>query len=107
MHFAAFHHKPALASVIFSEEIFQNEQHLASMITKIMDKFHLILMQIVSDGQKTGSIRNDIVPQHIVTIVMESLRLIVKRWHFSKHSFDLQNEGRSFCESITKILKPA
>ncbi|HLV32481.1 MAG TPA: helix-turn-helix domain-containing protein, partial [Chitinispirillaceae bacterium] len=37
MHFAAFHQKPTLASVIFSEEIFQNEQHLADMITKIMD----------------------------------------------------------------------
>lgn len=107
MHFAAFHQKPTLASVIFSEEIFQNEQHLADMITKIMDKFRLILMQIVSDGQKTGNIRNDIAPHHIVTIVMGSLRLIVKRWHFSRHSFDLQNEGRSFCESIRKILKPA
>lgn len=107
MHFAAFHQKPTLASVIFSEEIFQNEQHLADMITKIMDKFRLILMQIVSDGQKTGNIRNDIAPHHIVTIVMGSLRLIVKRWHFSRHSFDLRDEGLSFCESIRKILEPA
>lgn len=107
MHFTGFSQKPALASVIFSEEIFQNDQHIAGIISKIMKKFHLTLTKIVSDGQKNKEIRQDVPPEHFVTIIMGSLRLIIKKWHFSKHSFDLQEQGRSFCESLRKILEPA
>lgn len=37
-HFTSFSAKPALAAVIFSEEIFQNEQRLADMVLEIMNQ---------------------------------------------------------------------
>lgn len=105
-HVSSFSRKPATAAVIFSEDIFQNEQRIARMVAGIMDQARKALLQIVSDGQSEKTIRTDIPSQHLVTLVMGSLRLIVKKWNLAGHAFDLVAEGRSFSESLRKILEP-
>lgn len=102
--FLTFAQKPALAAVIFSEEFFQNEQRLAVSVSKIMEESRLRFLEIVSSGQANKHIRADIPSEHIVTIIMGSLRLIVKNWHMSKYAFDLETEGLLFGSSLRKIL---
>jgi AcrR family transcriptional regulator len=105
-HFSSFSKKPATAAVIFSEDIFQNEQRIAKMVAGIMELSRNALLQIVSEGQSNKTIRSDIPSEHLVTLIMGSLRLIVKKWNFSNHAFDLVAEGKSFSESVKKILEP-
>ena len=82
-HFAHFSAKPSLLAVIFSEEIFRNDPVLIDKISKVIDKNHQILAEIVSVGQKNGEIRLDIEADHLSTIITGTLRLFVKRWQFS------------------------
>jgi TetR/AcrR family transcriptional regulator, fatty acid metabolism regulator protein len=103
--FATFAQKPALAAVIFSEEFFQNEQQLAVNVSKIMEQSRLHFLEIVSSGQANRHIRADIPAEHVVIIIMGSLRLIVKNWYLSKYSFDLEIEGVQFGDTLRKILK--
>lgn len=105
-HFLIFSQKPAMTAVIFSEEIFQNDQQLADMVSSIMEQSRQMLLQIVSAGQTNKTIRADIPAEHIVTIIMGSLRLIVKKWYLSKYKFDLKTEGQLFSGSLKKILEP-
>lgn len=105
-HFLIFSQKPAMAAVIFSEEIFQNDQRLANMVSTIMEQSRQMLLQIVSAGQANKTIRADIPAEHLITIIMGSLRLIVKKWYLSKYKFDLHAEGLSFSGSLRKILEP-
>lgn len=105
-HFSTFSQKPALAAVIFSEDIFQNELRIAELAASIMEQSRCALLRIVADGQSKGSLRGDIPAEHVVILIMGSLRLIVKKWNISRHAFDLVAEGQSFSESLRKILKP-
>ncbi|MBN1602625.1 MAG: TetR/AcrR family transcriptional regulator [Chitinispirillaceae bacterium] len=105
-HFLTFSQKPAMAAVIFSEDIFQNEPRIAEIAASIMEQSRRELLRIITDGQAKGSLRGDIPAEHIVILIMGSLRLIVKKWNISRHGFDLVSEGRLFFESLKKILKP-
>ncbi|MBN1997055.1 TetR/AcrR family transcriptional regulator [candidate division KSB1 bacterium] len=103
-HFQMFSDKPAMAAVIFSEEIFQNEKQLADTVFAIMQETQHIVSSLIEQGQRSGQIRKDISPEQLSIIVMGSLRLMVTRWRLSRNAFDLQNEGTRLWESIEKIL---
>ncbi|MDG5814032.1 TetR/AcrR family transcriptional regulator [Chitinispirillales bacterium ANBcel5] len=103
-HFTSFAAKPALAAVMFSEGIFQNDRRLASAVLAIMQQSGDALATIVREGQKASEIRNDIEPQHLVTIILGSLRLMVNRWHLHRYTFDLLEEGKVFIKSLKTLL---
>ncbi|PLX08045.1 MAG: TetR/AcrR family transcriptional regulator [Marinilabiliales bacterium] len=104
-HFSEFTTNPSLVSVIFSEGIFANEELLIAKISGIMTENQEIMQNIIIQGQLNNEIRSDIDPQTLSTIIMGSLRLFVKKWQFSKHSFDLIKEGESLINSIKTIIK--
>ena len=103
-HFNSFSATPALVSVIFSEEIFRNEPVLIEKIAEVMGKNDKILNTIISNGQKTGEIRSDIEAKYLSTIIMGTLRLFVKKWQFSKFSYDLPREGKNLIDSIKTLI---
>lgn len=98
-----FSNNPAIASVIFSEEIFQNEKRLSEMVNSIMQANQTIIMKIIESGQERSEIRKDIPSEQIGVIIMGALRLLVTKWRLSKYSFNLQEEGTLLFSSI-KIL---
>ena len=105
-HFLSFSAKPALAAVMFSEEIFQNDQRLAGMVLEIMNQSRSAITQIIEEGQLSSTIRADIPAKDLVTIIMGSLRLTVKTWQLNKCTYDLIEAGQAFLQSIRKILEP-
>ncbi len=104
-YFKKFKNSPSLVTVIFSEEIFRNEKELAAKVAEIMKMNSENIIGIISTGQKTGEIRNDIAAAHVATILMGSLRLFVKQWHMSNYSFDITEKGQELINSIKKILQ--
>lgn len=105
-HFSSFSAKPALAAVLFSEEIFQNDRLLADMVLEIMKQSHAAITRIIEQGQIRSNIRSDIPAKDLATIIMGSLRLTVKTWQLNKCSYDLIEAGQSFLQSIRKIMEP-
>ena len=95
---------PPMVSVIFSEEIFKNEEILKNKIVKILNKNEETIEQIISNGQKNNEIRSDINVKCSALFVMGSLRLLVKRWDLNNYNFKLKKEGKILIESIHKIL---
>ncbi len=102
-HFKQFIAKPALAAVIFSEEIFQNDKELANQVNLIMQTNQDLLIQIINQGQKRGEIRKDVSGQHLVLIILGALRLLVTRWRLSHFTFDLAKEGAELWVSLEKM----
>ncbi len=105
-HFNKFAQNPALVTVIFSEEIFRNEVELSNRVSEIMDKNIKSLEVIIQQGQAKNEIRSDIESFDLSTIILGSLRMFVKQWHISNFSFDLNERGRHFIESIKLLVKP-
>ncbi|MBL7905934.1 MAG: TetR/AcrR family transcriptional regulator [Bacteroidales bacterium] len=104
-YFKKFSASPSLVTVIFSEEMFRNEQGLSAKVAEIMKMNSEYITGIITTGQENGEIRKDISASHLAIILMGSLRLFVKQWHMSDYSFDITEKGQELTNSIKSILK--
>ena len=100
--FASF---PALVSVVFSEDLFQNESLLINKTKDIMQKSIDDLVVIIEHGQKKDEIRKDIEAEYLALMIIGSLRMFVKQWKMDNYSFNLVERGDIFIKSVKQILK--
>jgi len=100
-----FSASPSMISVIFSEEIFKNEDILKNKIVEILNLHAKTLENIISKGQSEKNVRKDIDNKSLALIAMGSLRLLVKKWDMNNHNFNLNKEGNKLIEVISKILE--
>ncbi len=105
-HFREFVNNPALAAVIFSEEIFQNDKRLARQVKSIMKLSQDFITSLIQEGQQTHMVRDDIPHEQLSLIILGALRLIVTRWRLSDTAFDLEKEGHNLWKSIKKLIYP-
>ena len=96
--------KPALVSVIFAEEIFKSEKVLSDKIFEILNGRETIILTLIEGGQMNKQIRTDIDKKHLSSILLGSLRLLVKRWEFQHYKFNLIEEGNELFKSIELLL---
>ena len=103
-HFHSFAQMPSLASVVFSEEIFRNEEKLIGKISEIIEHNNQKLLLILKEGQLENEIRTDVDVDHLIILIMGALRLFVKKWQFSDFSFDLEKEGVKLIKSVKRLI---
>src|SRR6056297_2041332 len=90
--------------VLFSEEII-NDKKFTEKISAIMKNHKKILMEEIKRGQKNNKIKDDYSPEHIFTIIMGALRIIVQKWRLYKFKFNLIKKGEELWETLEKIIK--
>jgi AcrR family transcriptional regulator len=99
-----FTETPSMVSVIFSEEIFNNDETLKSKINEIVTLHTNTIEAIILNGQNENNIRTDIDKKSLALIAMGSFRLLVKKWELSNHSFNLMEKGKTHIQIINKVL---
>ncbi len=99
-----FSETPSMVSVIFSEEIFKNEEILKNKIVEILNLHAQTLENIILKGQSEKNVREDIDKKSLALIAMGSLRLLVKKWDMNNHNFNLNTEGNKLIIVLGKIL---
>ena len=100
-----FTETPSMVSVIFSEEIFKNEEVLKVRIVEILNLHSQTIEGIILKGQKEKNVREDIDEKSLALIAMGSFRLLVKRWDINNHNFNLSAEGNKLITVISKMLE--
>ena len=100
-----FSESPSMISVIFSEEIFKNEEILKTKIIEILNLHAQTIENIISKGQEEKNVREDIDKKNLALIAMGSFRLLVKKWDINNHNFDLKTEGNKLINVLNKIIK--
>ena len=103
--FKYFTKNPAIASVIFSEELFRNDLLLSNKVFEIMEENQKMILQIIKAGQKSSVIKHDLTANQLAFIITGALRLIVTKWRLSNFSFNLEKEGKSLWKSIELLIK--
>ena len=100
-----FSETPSMISVIFSEEIFKNEEVLKNKIVEILNLHTQTLENIISKGQSEKNVREDIDEKSLALMAMGSLRLLVKKWDLNNHNFNLKTEGNKLIAVLSKVLE--
>ena len=95
---------PAVATVIFAEEIFQNESSLAREVNDALDKRINRITELIKHGQKGGEIKKGYPAEYLAYMFLGSLRLLVTTWRLSSFSFGLQEEGKLVVRNIIKLI---
>jgi TetR/AcrR family fatty acid metabolism transcriptional regulator len=100
-HFTKF---PAVIMVIFSETSFQFDSQLSQTVSGIMLQKSKMVSTIIESGQQDGTIRKDIAPEQLATVIMGSMRFTILKWKLSKFNFDLIQEGNTLWNTIDLLL---
>ncbi len=103
--FKRFSEKPAIASVIFSESIFQNDNRLSNEVLNLLNKHESTLKCIIENGQKRGEIRADVPYDKLISMIIGSIRYMVTKWRLTNFEFNLNEEGRVLLDSIKMLIK--
>jgi AcrR family transcriptional regulator len=99
---------PDLAAVVFSDEVFMNDQRLAARVRDLMERSLSGMEGIIHHGQRTAEFRADVPAMELALMMVGTIRLIVRRWHLSGFSFELADRGTNALDSfIMLIASPA
>jgi len=99
-----FSENPPMVSVIFSEEIFKNDELLKNRIVEILNLHAQTIEKIILKGKLEKNVRTDIDVESLTLLAMGSLRLLVKKWDLNQGNFNLNTEGDKLIVVLGKIL---
>ena len=104
-HFEKFTSNPAIAVILFSEGIFQLDERLLRNVKALMNFSAEKLTEMIREGQRTKTVREDIPAEELTLILMGTLRLQVLKWRLKFFSFDLNEEGKKIWNSLERIIR--
>lgn len=105
--FRYFTEFPSVASVVFSESIFQNDSMLSQEVHKLLNMQEKALSCAIQKGQENGEVCKLIPEKELIRIIIGSMRYIVTKWRLTNYSFNLIEEGNLMLASLNKLLTPA
>ncbi|MCF7824665.1 MAG: TetR/AcrR family transcriptional regulator [Candidatus Marinimicrobia bacterium] len=101
---AAFIDNPALAAIIFSEEIFISDNKLSREIRAMMDERQDLFIMLLSKGQEGGEVRTDVGPEQLAILIIGAFRFIVTKCHLFDRGVNLEGEVEQLIDSIKKMI---
>ena len=99
-----FEKNPAIVSVIFAEEIFQNDQHLSEKVGQIIQTNQEQLLAIIRKGKASGELRGDLNDQMMVNSIMGPFRLMVKKWKMGLFAISLETSVNEFLDYLKATI---
>ncbi len=100
-----FIENPSMVAVIFSEELFKNEDILNDKVKIIQNRNQETVENILEQGKINKDIRNDVDTKYLAVLVMGALRFLVNKWNLNDKNFDLEKDGKELLNSIQLLLK--
>lgn len=100
-----FSREPSRISVIFSEEVFKNDEKLKNKIVNIMNMKVKAIEDVLLEGQKKGEIRKDIDNKTLALIVAGTLRFMIKQWDLKDQHKNLLPDGKKLIAGLSHILE--
>jgi AcrR family transcriptional regulator len=92
-----------LATVMFAEGLFKSDPVLAARINGVMHDHRQLLLKSIRQGQRQGLIKH-LAPEHIFTIIMGSLRLLVLQWQINGFAANLNQTGEKLWRSLETLI---
>ena len=104
-HFNTFQNNPALVSVVFAEDLFQNEPQLVEKTQLKVENSISALSDLIQQGQQRGEVRADIDARIVSIMINGSIRMLAKQWKISGYSFNLPYRGKELIDTFRLMLR--
>lgn len=98
---------PELSAVIFADEVFLNDEQLATRVRVLMDRMLAAIEHLFARAMEANEVRRDIPPATLATMLVGTVRLIVRRWHLEHYRFNLESEGTDAVDAFLELVEPA
>lgn len=103
MIFRLFKGNPALVSVIFAEEIFQNEPVLTQKVLEIQNGNERMIKEMVKKLSLNHKMTNT-EPEMLTVFLFGSVRHLVRKWKMSQYQFNLLTRGNKLIETTLNLM---
>ena len=100
----AFVGNPALAAIIFSEEIFISDNQLSQEIRTIMNEREALFIELLTRGQAIGEVRDDVEVEQLATMIIGAFRFAVTKCHLFNCGVNLEEEVDRLIGAIKKMI---
>ena len=99
-----FEANPAIVSVIFAEEIFQNDSELSEKVAELIQENQEFMLAIIQEGKSNRELRGDLDDQIMVSSILGTFRLIVKMWKMEEFSISLENSLKNLMDYLKATI---
>jgi TetR/AcrR family transcriptional regulator, fatty acid metabolism regulator protein len=94
---------PEMTSVVFSEDIFQDNEQAKNKLKTILDYRCLILTEIIAEA-KNNDVVVDVKPQDLSMLIIGFLRLAILNWRLNNFQDSLKDRVNQMIETIEKLI---
>jgi AcrR family transcriptional regulator len=99
----AFSSDRALATVMFAEDLFKSDPALAAKLHGVLQDHRRSLLKSIRRGQRQGMIKH-LPPEHLFTIIMGALRLLVLQWQVGGYGFELPDAAAKLWQALETLI---
>jgi AcrR family transcriptional regulator len=94
------HSTPAIPAILFSRTLHSENEPLRQVFEKLIAAFHQRLTRQISAAQGNGSLRADVDPAQLASLVMSVVQGTILRWTVTRQRFDLAAEGMALVDLL-------
>lgn len=99
-----FERNPSIVSVIFAEEIFQNDSQLSEKVSQIIQSNEEFMLRAIKNGKESGELRKELSEQMMVNSILGPFRLIVKKWKMRGFTGSLKKDIDNLLEYLKATI---
>jgi len=103
-HATLFTRRPAMTTVLFSEDVFRNDPALLSRVNAIMEDTLATIRAEIAKGKQVGIFRADMDEENGAFMLVGGFRLLVSTWQLGKHAFSLPERTEAYVRSALLLI---
>lgn len=102
-HIEFLHDNPEMTSVVFSEDIFKDNDQAINKLKTILDFRCQILTEVIAEAKQNGVVV-DVKPQDLSMLIIGFLRLAILKWRLNNFQDSLKDRVNQMIETIDKLI---
>ena len=96
---------PAIPAILFSRTLHSENEALRQAFETLIAAFHQRLARQINAAQADGSIRSEVDPAQLASLVMSVVQGTILRWTVTKQRFDLVTEGMALLDLLLESFR--
>lgn len=104
-HAGLFMRRPAMTAILFSEDLFKNNDSLSARVAALMAETQRDIRGVIEEGKTNGLFRPDLDGETASLLLVGGFRLLVVAWRMEGAAFDLAVRTETFIRATLELFQ--